>query len=34
MVTTAKVLLWGNHIGSVLWNENRELASFQYAPEF
>lgn len=34
MVTTANVLLWGKHIGSVLWNENRELASFQYAPEF
>ena len=34
MVTTADVHLWGQKVGSVLWDENRECANFEYTPEF
>ncbi len=34
MSTTARVLLWGSDIGAVTWLEERELAVFQYTPEF
>ena len=34
MVTTADVYLWGQKVGTVLWNENRLCANFEYAPEF
>lgn len=34
MVTTADVYLWGQKIGSVLWNESRMCANFEYTQEF
>ena len=34
MSTTARVLLWGRDIGAVTWLYERELAIFQYTPEF
>ena len=34
MVTTADVYLWGQKVGSVLWNESRMCAHFEYTPEF
>ncbi|MCP3666753.1 MAG: type II toxin-antitoxin system HipA family toxin [Gammaproteobacteria bacterium] len=34
MNTTASVLLWGRVIGAVTWLDERELAIFQYTPEF
>lgn len=34
MVTTADVYLWGQKVGTVLWNENRVCANFEYTPEF
>jgi serine/threonine-protein kinase HipA len=33
-VTNARVLLWGTLIGAVSWLEDRDLAVFQYAPDF
>lgn len=33
-MTDARVILWGRDIGAVSWLENREIAVFQYAPEF
>lgn len=34
MVTAADVYLWGQKVGTVLWDENRVCAHFEYAPEF
>lgn len=34
MVTTADVYLWGQKAGSVLWDENRRCANFEYTHEF
>ncbi|MCU7813533.1 MAG: type II toxin-antitoxin system HipA family toxin [Candidatus Thiodiazotropha sp. (ex Notomyrtea botanica)] len=34
MSTIARVLLWGRDIGAVTWLDDRELAVFQYTPEF
>ena len=34
MVTAADVYLWGQKVGTVLWNENRMCANFEYVPEF
>ena len=34
MVTVAKVILFGVPIGTLLWNENRSIARFEYMPEF
>ena len=34
MVTAADVYLWGQKVGTVLWNESRMCANFEYAPEF
>lgn len=34
MSTTARVLLWGSDIGAVTWLDDREIAVFQYTPEF
>ena len=34
MVTTADVYLWGQKAGTVLWNENRVCANFEYTPKF
>ncbi|MEN8178404.1 MAG: type II toxin-antitoxin system HipA family toxin [Pseudomonadota bacterium] len=34
MSTTARVLLWGRDIGAVTWLDERELAVFQYTPDF
>ncbi|MEM7560820.1 MAG: type II toxin-antitoxin system HipA family toxin [Planctomycetota bacterium] len=33
-MTTARVRLWGRDIAAVTWDSRRELAVFQYAPEF
>ncbi|MBU4329818.1 MAG: HipA N-terminal domain-containing protein, partial [Acidobacteria bacterium] len=33
-VQTATVFLWGEEVGAVAWDENRDLASFEYAPGF
>ncbi len=34
MVTTAEVHLWEHHVGTVFWNEERGVASFEYEPSF
>lgn len=34
MVTAADVCLWGQKVGTVLWNESRMCANFEYAPDF
>lgn len=33
-MTRADVVLWGRRIGAVLWDPTRELATFEYVPEF
>lgn len=33
-VTSARVYLWGTHIGSVTWDQTRQLGHFTYNPEF
>ena len=33
-MTDARVKLWGRDIGAVSWTADREVAVFQYAPEF
>lgn len=32
--SVANVMLWGTRVGAVAWNENRGLASFEYARSF
>lgn len=34
MVTTAEVHLWEHHVGTVYWNAERQVASFEYEPSF
>ena len=34
MVDVAEVKIWGELVGAVRWNENRQLASFQYDKKF
>jgi serine/threonine-protein kinase HipA len=34
MVDVAEVKIWGSLIGAVKWNDEQQLASFEYAPEF
>lgn len=34
MIDRAIVKIWGNIVGAVLWNEERQIASFQYDPSF
>ena len=34
MVTTAEVHLWEHFVGTVLWNAERGVASFEYEPSF
>ena len=34
MVTTAEVHLWEHHVGTVFWNEERQVAFFEYEPSF
>lgn len=34
MVTIADVYLWGQKVGTVLWDDRRRCASFEYTPEF
>jgi serine/threonine-protein kinase HipA len=34
MVTVARVKIWGINVGAVAWNEDTQLASFQYEPSF
>lgn len=34
MVTTAFVKLWGETIGAVAWDDNTQLGTFEYTPEF
>jgi serine/threonine-protein kinase HipA len=33
-VTRAEVWLWGRQIGAVLWDDQRQLGSFEYDPKF
>ena len=33
-VNAANVFLWGKNIGAVAWDDNRQIASFEYAPAF
>jgi serine/threonine-protein kinase HipA len=34
MVNLAKVYIWGEYAGAVLWNENTGFATFEYEPSF
>ena len=34
MVNLAKVHIWGVYAGAVLWDDSKEVASFEYDPEF
>jgi serine/threonine-protein kinase HipA len=34
MVDVAEVKIWGTLVGAVKWNDEQQLASFEYAPEF
>ncbi len=34
MVTIARVNLWGLYVGAIVWNDDIQYATFQYAPEF
>lgn len=34
MMTSARIILHGSHIASVVWDENRELGIFEYHPGF
>ena len=34
MVKTASVKLWGQRIGAVAWDENQEIAFFEYEKKF
>ncbi len=34
MVTIAKVNIWGQYVGAVVWNDDVQYVTFQYAPEF
>lgn len=34
MVNLAKVYIWGEYVGAVLWNENADVATFEYEPSF
>lgn len=34
MVNLAKVYLWNEYVSAVLWNENLQVASFEYEPSF
>ena len=34
MVNLAKVHIWGEYAGAVLWDDSRDLASFEFDPEF
>jgi len=34
MVDVAEIMIWGELAGAVRWDENQQLASFQYHPDF
>lgn len=34
MVNLAKVYIWGEYVGAILWNEETNTASFEYEPSF
>ena len=34
MITLADIYLWGQHAGTVAWDENYHAASFEFTPEF
>ena len=34
MVNIARVILWGEVIGTFRWNERYDLAEFEYSPDF
>jgi len=34
MVTNAIIKIWGQVVGAVSWNENQQVAGFEYAPDF
>lgn len=33
-MTRADVILWGRRIGAVLWDDRRQIGTFEYVPEF
>ena len=34
MITLADIYLWGQHAGTVAWDENYQTANFEFTPEF
>ena len=34
MITFADVYIWGQHAGTVAWDESRQAGNFEYTPEF
>lgn len=34
MVTGTHIKIWGHHVGAAIWDENRQVASFEYDPQF
>lgn len=34
MNTVARILIWNKRVGAVAWNDNRGIATFEYAPDF
>ena len=34
MITISDIYLWDEHVGTVIWDETRQTASFEYTPEF
>ena len=34
MILYSDVFLWGQHVGAVTWNEQKQTGSFEYTPEF
>ena len=34
MVNLAKISIWGEYAGAVLWDGRTETASFEYDPDF
>lgn len=34
VASTARVSLWGQSVGALVWDEEKRLGSFEYFPEF
>ena len=34
MITYADIYLWGQHAATVAWDENYQVARYEYTPEF